>query len=195
MSEERVVFLRGENVVLRPLGKSDLPRLLRWINDPEVRHFLEAYLPMSEKDEEDWLENLGKRKPNEILLAIETVDGVHIGNIGLHRIHWRDRTATTGAMIGEKEYWGKGLGTEAKMLLLDYAFNTLNLRKICSQVLAFNKRSAAYSKKCGYVEEGVFREHIFRNGEYHDLINLAVFREGFEQAREKWQKKQKSPAE
>ena len=41
-------------------------------------------------------------------------------------------------MIGESEYWGRGLGTEAKMLLLDYAFNTLNLRRICSQVLAFN---------------------------------------------------------
>jgi len=194
MSEDRVVFLRGENVVLRPPGKSDLPRLLRWINDPEVRHLLDAYLPMSEQDEEEWLENLGKRKPNEVLLAIETTAGKHIGNMALHHINWRDRTATTGAMIGESEYWGKGLGTEAKMLLLDYAFNTLNLRKICSQVLAFNERSTAYSKKCGYVEEGIFSAHIFRNGEYHDLVNLAVFKGGFEQARAEWLEKQKSPA-
>jgi len=194
MTTDRVVFLRGENVVLRPLGKSDLPRLLRWINDPEVRYFLEAFMPMHEGEEEEWLESLSKRKPNDLVLAIETKEGEHIGNIGLHRISWRDRTAVTGALIGEKEYWGKGLGTEAKMLLLDYAFNTLNLRKICSQVLAFNGRSIAYSKKCGYVEEGTFRAHIFRNGEYHDLVNLAVFKKDFERARAEWQEKQKSPA-
>jgi len=195
MSEDRVVFLRGDRVILRPLSKSDLPRLLRWINDPEVRYYLESFMPMSETEEEKWLENLDKRKPNDLVLAIETTEGVHIGNMGLHRINWRDRTATTGAMIGEKEYWGKGLGTEAKMLFMDYAFNTLNLRRITSQVLVFNCRSIAYSKKCGYVEEGIFREHIWRNGEYHDLVNLAVFRDGFEKAREEWQKKRKSPAE
>ncbi|MFH1472954.1 MAG: GNAT family protein [bacterium] len=196
MSEERVVFLRSDRVILRPLGKSDLPRLMKWINDPEVRYFLEAFMPMHEGEEEEWLERLSKRKPNDLVLAIETTataeqatEGVHIGNMGLHRINWRDRTATTGAMIGESEYWGKGLGTEAKMLLLDYAFNTLNLRKITSQVIAFNERSVAYSKKCGYREEGVLRQHMFRAGQYWDLIQLAVFREDFQPIWEEWQKK------
>ncbi len=97
--------------------------------------------------------------------------------MGIHRINWKDRTATTGAVIGEKAYWGKGYGSEAKKLLLDYAFNELNLRKICSGALAFNGRSQAYSKKCGYEVEGVLKQHIFKNGEYHDLVQLAVFKE------------------
>ena len=182
----QVVFLRGERVNLRPLERSDLARITRWINDPEVRYYLDAYLPMSESEEEEWLEDLGKRKPNDIVLAIVTTQGEHIGNIALHRINWRDRTAITGTVIGEKRYWNQGLGTEAKMLLLDYAFNTLNLRRILSQVLAFNERSITYSKKCGYVEEGRLRLHIFRNGQYHDVVNLGVFREEFETAHVEW---------
>jgi RimJ/RimL family protein N-acetyltransferase len=188
-SPERIVFLKGEKVVLRPPRESDRDRLVRWINDPEVRHFLESYFPLGEKEEEEYLASISKRKPHEVVLAIETTDGCHIGNMGLHRIHWRDRVATTGAVIGEKQYWGKGLGTEAKMLLLDYAFNTLNLRKICSHVIAYNGRSKRYSEKCGYQEEGVLREHIYRNGEYHDLHQLAVFRDGFLKAHEAWRRR------
>lgn len=177
--ETQVVFLRGKKVVLRPIFKTDLQHIVRWINDPEVREFLNAFLPQNDQDEEEWLARLGKNKSSDVVLLIETCEGKPIGLMGLHRINWLDRTATTGALIGEKEYWGKGFGTEAKLLLLDYAFNTLNLRRICSDVLAFNGRSYAYLKKCGYKEEGIKRQHIFRNGEYYDLIQLAVFRDEF----------------
>lgn len=191
MSEERVVFLRSKNVVLRPLSMDDIPRLHRWINDPEVRHFLKADMPFTLGEEEEWVKGLAKRKPEHIILAIETAEGQHIGNMGLHSINWRSRTATTGAMIGEKEFWGKGYGTEAKMLLLHYAFDTLNLRRITSQAYAFNGRSIAYSKKCGYKEEGVFRGHVFRDGQYHDIVCLAVFRDDFQPIWEEWQKRSK----
>jgi RimJ/RimL family protein N-acetyltransferase len=63
------------------------------------------------------------------------------------------------------------------MLLLDYAFNTLNLHKICSNAYDFNKASQAYSKKCGYKVEAILKEHAFCNGRYVDQVVLAVFRE------------------
>jgi len=174
-----IVFLKGMQVMLRPLLKEDIPLLLKWINDPEVRQYLASYLPMMEADEEEWLEKLHTRKPMDIVLGI-MVDGSLIGTIGLHTIDWRHRTATTGTLIGEKTCWGKGYGTEAKMLLLHYAFNTLNLRKICSSVLAFNERSLRYALKCGYAEEGRRREHHFRDGRYWDEILLAVFRDDWQ---------------
>lgn len=188
MTENPVVFLKGKKVSLRPVEKTDLPQIVRWINDPEVRLFLESWLPQSSADEEKWIESLGKRKDTNIVLAIETVQGKHIGLMGLHNIKWRDRVADTGAMIGEKEFWGKGYGSEAKILLLEYAFNTLNLRKICSAAYAFNARSINYSLKCGYKEEGRQRGHIFRAGEYHDKVLLAIFQEDFLPVWEKYQK-------
>lgn len=96
--------------------------------------------------------------------------------MGLHEINWINRNAVTGTLIGEKEHRGKGYGTDAKMLLLDFAFNALGLHKVCSRVFAFNGRSRRYGEKCGYTVEGVLKEQHFHNGEFHDELVMAVFR-------------------
>ncbi len=187
MSEQasQIVFLESTRVVLRPLLKEDVPLCLRWINDPEVRQYLIVYQPVMEADENEWFESLHKQKATNIVLAM-VVGGQVIGTMGLHHISMKDGVATTGALIGEKEYWDKGYGSEAKMLLLHYAFHTLNLRKVCSSVIAFNGRSHAYSLKCGYKEEGRRKEQIYRNGKYHDEILLAVFRQDWQLLWEKF---------
>ncbi len=172
---DNIVFMKGPRVEMRPVMKSDVPSLTRWINDPEVRQFLKSYLPMSDSDETAWVESLSSRKPTNICFML-VVKNIAIGTMGLHNISFKDGVATTGALIGEKEYWGKGYGSEAKMLLLDYAFNTLNLRKICSNVIAFNTRSHKYSLRCGYHEEGRRKRQHFQNGRYWDEIQLAVFK-------------------
>ena len=170
-----VVFLRSKKVILRPPNKSDAPIITRWINDPEVREFISAFLPKTENFEEEWIKKLGS-DDKDIVLAIETIEGVFIGLMGVHNIDWKNRICTTGAILGEKEYWGKGYGTDAKMVLLDYIFNTLNLHKVCSQVVAFNKRSLNYSLHCGYKIEGTRRKHMFKKGRYWDVIELSLFK-------------------
>ncbi len=186
--KSKLVFLKGKKTLLRPLRKTtDFELCLHWINDPEVNQYLLVHFPVTEKKEVEWFDNLANN-PGEIVLGIETLDGKLIGTMGLHRINGKDRTALTGALIGEKEYWGKGYGTDAKMTLLDYAFNTLNLRKINSSVYAFNKRSLKYNLKCGYKIEGVRKKQIFRNGKYHDEILIAVFKEDWLPVWKKYQK-------
>ena len=183
----RTVFLRGFKTYLRPLEEGDLLNCQRWINDPEVRRFLKNSWPLSFADEKKWIEGkVGNR--SHVILAIVTVDGDHhIGNIGLHRINWQNRFATTGTVIGEKDYWGKSYGTDAKMQLLHWAFHEMNLRKICSSVIAYNERSLKYSLHCGYQEEGRLKEHFFREGQYWDEILLAIFRDDFEPVWERYQ--------
>ncbi len=173
---EAGIFLSGRIVNLRPLGMSDTETLATWVNNPEVRRFLSTLFPVTLKKEEEWLSQLGSDDKN-IVLGIETKDGKFIGTMGAHRIEWGNRVCTTGALIGEKNYWGKGYGTDAKMILLDYLFNTLNLHKVCSDVIAFNKRSLRYSLHCGYRIEGVRRKHIYKAGKYFDKIELGVFKE------------------
>lgn len=183
-----LVFRAGHKVNLRPPLKKDLPLLVKWINDPEVTHFLSINFPMLEKDEEKWLERMPEQKQTDVTLILTLKNGKAIGVMGLHQINWVNGTATTGAIIGEKAYWGKGYGSEAKMLLLDYAFNRLGLRKICSNVLAFNGRSKRYSEKCGYQEEARRKAQFFRDGVFHDEIWLAVFRENWLPLWKKYQK-------
>jgi RimJ/RimL family protein N-acetyltransferase len=135
---------------------------------------------MTPEDELKWFEGLNERKPSDIVFAIVLKESDElIGTMGLHGVDFRNGTAKTGSFIGNKKYWGKGFGTEAKMILLEYAFNTLNLRKICSVVYDYNGRSKRCLEKCGYHEEGILKQHQFRNGSYHDAFQMAVFRDEF----------------
>jgi RimJ/RimL family protein N-acetyltransferase len=176
-SKNQTPFLRGRKVILCPRDKNrHLENCYRWINDSDVNYFLAVFAPQTRAGEEEWFDEPNKDNRN-IVFAIETFDGKHIGMIGLHNINWKDRTATTGAVIGEKEFWGKGYGTDAKMMLLDFAFNELGLEKINSEAYEFNKRSINYSLGCGYKKEGKRRSQIFRRGRRWNTILLGVLRE------------------
>jgi len=179
MSDHKIVFLTDGVVTLRPVLRADIPFALACVNDPAVRRFIRATLPAMEANEEDWFQRLSKNRETDVLLALE-VEGSVIGFIGLHRISWTDRVATTGAMIKDVAHRGKGYGTRAKMLLLHYAFYELNLRKIRSAAIAFNTASIRFNEKCGYKREGILRQELFNSGEYHDLVQSAVFKEDFD---------------
>ena len=173
-----LIFRVGKRVNLRLIHEDDVQVITGWMNDEEVTRHVSHYLPASVKSETEWIQKLEDRT-KEIIFGIETSDGQLIGLMGVHNINWRDRTASTGALIGEKEYWGKGYGSEAKMLKLKYAFDVLNLRKICSTCIAFNERALRYQQKCGYQVEGRRKNQHFADGKYWDEILLAVYREGW----------------
>jgi RimJ/RimL family protein N-acetyltransferase len=171
-----VIWSIGHKTLLRPVEKADLPHVMTWINDPEIRRFMLNRGPISELYEERWLERISEPGP-DMTLAVCLLDGTLIGTMGLHQVNLRHHHGTTGSMIGPHEYRGKGYGSDAKMQLLNFAFNETGLRKVMSRVIAFNTRSAAYSAKCGYREEARLRAQIFSAGKWHDEIILSVFRD------------------
>lgn len=178
--KEPVVFLKGKRIYMRPVELADAPVLQRYANAPDVRQMISNQFPHSLISEEEWIKKISKDSTKEVVLAIVLLETDQvIGVMGLHSINWKDRTATTGALIGKEEWRGKGYGTEAKMLFLNHAFNELNLRKICSVALEFNKLSLGFNAKCGYKEEGRQKKHVFVNGGYSDLVLTAVFQEDF----------------
>ncbi|MBU2109630.1 GNAT family N-acetyltransferase [Patescibacteria group bacterium] len=177
---KRIFFRKGKKVFLRPVFKKDVPNFLVWFNDPEVTQWLSLTFPINEKEEEEWVENLQKRKPNDFVLMIETKDRKALGTIGLHKIFWQHRIAEIGIAIGEKKYWSKGYGTEATMLLLDYAFNTLDLRKVGLSVLDNNGRAYKCYSKCGFKVIGRRKEQFYKNGKHLDEIIMEVFKKDWQ---------------
>ncbi len=170
-----VTFRDGKKVRLRPLLEEDAPLLMRWMNDPEVTRYLIRRTPLMLRTELAWIENLSKATDNFALGIVVKETDTLIGTIGLHNIEWHSRTATTGTVIGANEYWSKGYGTEAKILLLDFAFNSLDLFAILSRVIAHNGRSLAYAVKSGYREVGRIPEWIRgQDGERYDEILLMI---------------------
>ena len=126
-------MIYGERIRLRAVERADLAQFTEWLNDPEVRQGLMINLPFSLAEEETWYENMLKRPQEEHPLGIETMtdDGWElIGNCGLFGIDWQVRQAEFGIFIGAKHNWNQGYGTEAFKLMIDHAFNTLNLNRI-----------------------------------------------------------------
>jgi RimJ/RimL family protein N-acetyltransferase len=180
-------MLKGNEVSLRPVGRSDISYFLKWLNDPEVIQYLGLYLPMTEMSEEKYIEELGTtRAHTDASFIIEIIDGDSpkaIGTIGLRGINNKDHNATFGIVIGEKDYWNKGYGTEATRLLIDYGFEQLNLHRISSGALAFNERSIKLHTRVGFREEGRARESIFKNGEFHDHVIFGILRDEWSEHR------------
>jgi RimJ/RimL family protein N-acetyltransferase len=176
-----IQMLKGKRVLLRPVKRADISYFLKWFNDPEVIQYLTLYLPMTEMSEEKFIEELGTtRAKSVVLFVIEVVEGDStkpIGNCSLDEVDSKDHKAGFGMVIGEKDYWSKGYGTEAARLIINYGFQQLNLHRISSGAFAFNERSIKLHKKVGFREEGRLREAFFKNGQYHDLVLFGILRE------------------
>jgi RimJ/RimL family protein N-acetyltransferase len=174
-------MLKGKSVLLRPVKRSDISYFLKWFNDPEVVQYLEMYLPMTEMAEEKYIEELGTtRAKTDAVFLIEVIEGGStkpIGVCGLHEIKSKDHHAGFGIAIGEEDYWGKGYGTEAARLLINYGFQQLNLHRIWSYAVVFNERSIRLQRKIGFREEGRSRQAVFKNGQYHDHVQFGILRE------------------
>jgi RimJ/RimL family protein N-acetyltransferase len=175
-------MILGKKVRLRPIERDDLPRFVEWFGDPEVRRHLLVYLPFSLAQEERWFENLLERleRQEDVVLAIETADGVHIGNVGLHSINWKDRNTELGIAIGEKAYWDQGYGVDAIRTLLGLAFREMNLHRVFLRVDADNARGIRCYEKAGFQREGTFREVVFKEGTYRDQYVMSILESEFE---------------
>lgn len=169
----------GERIRLRAVEREDVKKFCVWVNDPEVTRHLTLYLPLSTMDEENWFDSLSKRDQSEKPLAIEIRDGDGwklIGNCGVFGIDTVSRLGELGIMIGEKDEWNKGYGTETMKLLLRHCFDTLNLNRVYLQVYAENLRGKRAYEKAGFVEEGRLREAIYKRGKYDDVVVMSVLR-------------------
>ena len=175
-------MILGEKIRLRPIKRADLPRFVEWFSDPEVRRHLLVYLPFSLAQEERWFENLMGRleRQTDVVLAIETADGAHIGNVGLHSIDWKNRAAELGILIGDKAYWGQGYGTDATRAMLDLAFGEMNLHRVFLRVNDDNARGIRCYEKVGFQREGVSRDAVFHTGVYHDQYVMSILETEFE---------------
>lgn len=173
-------MIYGDGIRMRAIERADVPNFVRWLNDPETRQFLLLFKPLSTMDEERWVERLADR--DDYIFAFEALiedRWVPLGNVGLHDIDWKNSNATFGIFLGEKQFWGQGYGTRATRLMLQFAFDTLNLHRVELEVFAFNPRAMRAYEKAGFRLEGTRRESFFQDGKYWDAYRMAILRDEF----------------
>ncbi len=174
-------FLVGERLYLRLIEESDINEdYLGWLNDYEVTRYLETgKFPSTQETIRSYVTNFRRSTTDLIFAIVDRETDQHIGNVTLNRINSIHRTADTGLMIGRREFWGKGYAFEAWSVLIEYAFQRLDLRKIIAGAVADNVASVVTLEKLGFTIEGRFRQEYFMEGEYRDGIRLGLFREEF----------------
>ena len=171
-------FLIGEQVYFRALEETDAPNYVRWLNDPEINRTLAAgNFPLNLPREQEYIRKLYTDQNGLNLAMALKEDDRHIGSAGLHGIRQVHRAATLGIVIGEKDCWGKGYGTEAARLMVRHGFQTLNLNRISLNVYDFNPRGIRAYEKAGFKREGVLRQEAYAEGAYHDVIVMGILRE------------------
>jgi len=174
----RRFMIAGEHVILRAFERDDAERCYRWMNDPNIVRTLKSRYPIAFQNEAEWLDRAMHANANERHFAIERKDDrTHIGNASIHEIDWVSRTAAFGLFIGEPSAWNRGFGSDAVRALMRFAFEEMNLRKLRINVFEYNDRAKHVLQTHGFVQEGQLRREFYREGTYHDLLILSVFRD------------------
>ena len=176
---KRRFMIAGEHVILRAFEREDAERCYRWMNDPNIVRTLKTRYPIAFQNEQEWLEGAMHASPNERHFAIERKDDrSHIGNASLHDIDWVSRTAWFGLFIGEPTAWNRGYGSDAISTVVRFAFDDMNLMKLRINVFDYNDRAKHVLEGRGFVQEGKLVRDFYREGTWHDIVILSIFREG-----------------
>ena len=168
-----------DEVTLRPLEPEDIDTLYTWDCD----HELNILAGWSRRQGMAAFRQFQEQRMMEPPENVETfgiqVQGQLVGYVQLALIDHQERRAAVGILIGERAMWGRGIGSTALRILLDYAFTVQGLERIYAEIYSFNIRSAHLMEKVGFQREGMLRQHEIHNGARQDMIIFGILKTEF----------------
>ena len=174
-------MLKGEKVTLRPVEREDLKRIHELSQDVELSILARSeYQPRSLAH---WEKRFDKELEDEPAWFVIEADAHIIGDCGLHGLDRQHGTAELGIAIWDRAFLGKGYGRDAINLLLEWAFDMQNWRRVWLKTLAPNERAVRSYLACGFVEEGRMRQQDFFHGKYVDVVVMGLLRSEWEARR------------
>jgi diamine N-acetyltransferase len=171
---EGVNMMASKRIQLREIEEKDLEVIVAWRNDPEILRWLFSYLPLSLVKQKKWYDRYVEDDTQQIFI-VEMKEGTAIGTVGLSNIDHRNQRAELGILI-DKKWQKKGIGNETLLLLIEFAWNEMNLRKIKALVFEENETAIKLYKSCGFEKEGVLKEEVYNNGEFRNVLIMALFK-------------------
>jgi len=165
---------------LRPINEEDLDMVLAWRNSDRVRLSMFSTHVITEEEHRKWYFNLDYNTCRYLVFEYRQRP---VGLVNFTKIDRCNNRCSWGFYLGETDV-PPGTGLLMGYLSMEYVFKSLNIRKLCSQVLGNNQRSIRYHHKLGFKEEGRLLKHVFHNGVYVDVIVLALFNDDWEGVRD-----------
>ena len=169
-------ILVGDRVRLRGVRDDDLPTLAKWEMDPGRTATLKNWVvPPSEASAKEHIAKWSANQKDDLGFAIETLDDppLLVGLVGISGARPKDRCAELGIALG-REYIGRGYGTDATRIIVDYGFREMGLHRIQLSVAPFNLAGIRAYEKAGFVEEGRYRESVLHDGRWYDEVLMSI---------------------
>jgi UDP-4-amino-4,6-dideoxy-N-acetyl-beta-L-altrosamine N-acetyltransferase len=166
---------------LRLMEAADKEMVRNWRNLPEVSRHMYTDHYITPEEHEAWLDST-LRDPSKLhwIICHEDAD---VGVAYLYDIDQTNRRCSWGLYVADPKMRGRGIGGLVENAVLRHVFEDLGLHKICCEVLASNRPALALYEKFGFSREGCFREHIFKDGQFVDVVCLAMTRPDWEAKR------------
>lgn len=162
-------------IKLRALEPEDMEALRATVNDPEMERMVVGWsFPVSKSQQRAWYERI-MGDPRNQRFAVE-YNGQFVGISTLTDIDLKNRSAFHGVKLTQDAPKGKGIGFDAVVAVMKYAFEELQLNRLYGGILEYNVPSQKLYAKCGWVEEGRYRQCVFKDNAYYDEIPVAILR-------------------
>lgn len=174
-----MVVLESDIFYLRNISIDDCDEnYLKWMNDPEINKYLESRFMTHTIDSlKDFVTSMNNSENNILFAIVDKESDAHIGNIKLGNIHPIHKYADIGLLIGDKNYWGRGIATNAIKLVSEFAFDELNLRKVFAGVYENNIGSIRAFEKCGFKKAYIKKDNYFFDGKFIDAFVFELYNE------------------
>lgn len=172
------MILKGEKVILRAIEREDQEFLKEMINDPELEKLVVGWsFPVSLEMQMQWYE----KQKNDLrnLRYIIEADGERIGLATIKNIDWKNRTASHGIKLANINMRGKGYGKDTVFTIMKYAFEELQLNRLYGSILEYNEPSRRLYEKCGWSIEGIARQSVFKDNQYHNEIMVSILKDDY----------------
>jgi RimJ/RimL family protein N-acetyltransferase len=153
-----------------------------WFMDQEVTKYnSHGLFPQNQKEFDSFFDSIGE---NNIVLALihrkSGLDPFHIGNVSLQRINWINRSAELAVVIGELDFWGKGITSKACLVLLHHGFEKLNLNRIWTGTASTNVGMQKVAEKIGMKKEGTSKQGMFLENTYVDVVHYGITKKDYD---------------
>lgn len=179
----------GKRILLRAMEPDDMEMYREMANDPEIEWMVGGWsFPISTTEQMRWYERVVVDKSNLRFTIVLANSNEAIGMVNLVNIDWKNRSAFHGIKLVESVPHRKGIGTDAVMTIMSYAFDELQLVRLDSAWTEYNEASIALYKKCGWSIEGCKKRGVFKRGRYYDRYFGGILCEDYYEAKKrlKW---------
>ena len=181
-------MLIGKVVTLRIMEKTDAEIIRIWKNSPENYNYFANRNFISDLKQDKWISSKLVDNSSLYLIIMDNETDIPIGMTLLEDIDHKNRNACWGIYIADLKYRKRIFALESTYLLLNYAFDYLNLYKVYGNTLSTNPKGRKFHQKIGFTEEAMFSKHVFVDGSYSDLLWISLFFD-------KWNKKKLAMSE